>query len=52
MDPVGVARGTTFVDRPGAGTWIYRIGVSANWLNDVAYGDVTVLSQPVTVTVP
>jgi hypothetical protein len=52
MDPVGVARAATFVDRPGAGTWIYRIGVSANWLNDLAYGDVTVLSQPVTVTVP
>jgi Dolichyl-phosphate-mannose-protein mannosyltransferase len=48
----GATPTTSFVDHPGAGTWTYRIGVSANWLNDVRYGDVTVLSRPVTVTVP
>jgi hypothetical protein len=47
----GVTRGTTFVDHPGVGTWTYRIGVSANWLNDPALGDITVVSRPVTVTV-
>jgi hypothetical protein len=49
--PVAVTRVSTFVDRPGAGTWTYRIGVSANWLNDERYGDVYVVSPPVTVSV-
>jgi hypothetical protein len=40
------------VDRPGPGTWEYRIGVAANWLNDTRLGDVYVVSPPVTVTVP
>jgi hypothetical protein len=52
MDPVGTTAGTSFVDRPGPGTWTYRIGVSANWLNDFALGDVYFVSRPVTVTVP
>ena len=52
MDPVGTAAGTSFVDRPGPGTWTYRVGVSANWLNDFALGDVYFVSRPVTVTVP
>ena len=52
MDPVGTTSGTSFVDRPGPGTWTYRIGVSANWLNDFALGDVYFVSRPVTVTVP
>jgi hypothetical protein len=48
----GTARKASFVDRPGPGTWTYRVGVAANWLNDVGFGDITVLSPPVTVTVP
>ena len=52
MDAVGATRGTTFSDRPPPGTWTYRIGTSANWLNDFAYGDVYVASPPVTVTTP
>jgi len=40
------------VDHPGRGTWEYRIGVAANWLNDRRLGDVYVVSPPVTVTVP
>ena len=40
-----------FSDHPGAGTWTYRIGISANWLNDQTLGDVYVFSVPVTVTV-
>jgi hypothetical protein len=51
MDAAGAARSPSFVDRPGPGRWTYRIGVSANWLNDFGYGDVTVVSRPVTVTV-
>jgi hypothetical protein len=52
MDPVGTTAGTSFVDRPGPGTWSYRIGVSANWLNDFKLGDVYFVSRPITVTVP
>ncbi len=51
MEAVGAASGTSSVDRPGSGTWSYRIGVSANWLDDPRYGDVYVVSNPVTVTV-
>ena len=51
-NPVAVARTSSYDDRPGAGTWTYRIGVSANWLDDPSLGDVYVLSPPVTVTVP
>jgi hypothetical protein len=43
---------TSYVDEPGAGTWTYRIGVSANWLDDFKLGDVYVVGKPVTVTVP
>jgi hypothetical protein len=49
-DQVGVTRDTTFVDHPPSGRWTYRIGVSANWLNDTSLGDVYVLSTPVRVT--
>jgi hypothetical protein len=52
MDAVGAVKETSAVDRPGPGTWTYRIGVAANWLDDPQYGDVTVVGTPVTVTVP
>ena len=45
-------RNTSDVDRPGPGTWTYRIGVSANWLDDERLGDVYVVSRPATATVP
>jgi hypothetical protein len=51
MDEVGSSRGTNFDDRPGRGTWTYRVGVAANWLNDSKLGDVYVVSNPVIVTV-
>jgi hypothetical protein len=50
-DSIGVTKGQSFVDRPGPGTWTYRIGVAANWLDDQSLGDVTVISTPVSVTV-
>jgi hypothetical protein len=43
---------TQIVDHPGRGSWEYRIGVAANWLNDPSLGDVYVVSPPVMVTVP
>jgi hypothetical protein len=52
MDLVPTAtRSTLYVDRPGPGTWTYRIGVAANWLDDPTLGDIYVVSPPVSVTV-
>jgi hypothetical protein len=49
------SRGTTrkgaWLDRPGPGKWVYRVGVAANWLDDPQFGDVQELSDPVTVAV-
>jgi hypothetical protein len=50
-DSIGTTTAQTFVDHPGPGRWTYRVGVSANWLDDPALGDVTVISRPVTVPV-
>src|SRR6185437_10728673 len=51
-EPVAATTSSSYDDQPGPGTWTYRIGVSANWLNDPRLGDVYVLSPPVTVMVP
>jgi hypothetical protein len=51
MDAPAATHGISFLDRPGPGTWTYRIGVSANWLDDFSLGDIYVVSQPVSVTV-
>ena len=48
---LGPTRATTFADKPGRGTWDYRVGVSANWLDDITQGDVYMLGRPVRVTV-
>ena len=45
-------RRSAAVDRPGPGTWTYRVGAGANWVDDPEMGDVFLLSNPVTVTVP
>jgi hypothetical protein len=47
-DVLETTRAKTFTDRPGKGTWTYRIGVAANWANDPHLGDVYVVSDPVT----
>ena len=46
------SRGSSTTDRPGSGTWTYRVGAGANWLDDPEFGDLFLLSNPVTVTVP
>jgi hypothetical protein len=51
MEAPAATHAITFLDRPGLGAWTYRIGVSANWLDDFRYGDIYTLSEPVTVTV-
>jgi hypothetical protein len=52
VDSIGTTNGTSFVDRPGSGTWTYRIGTAANWIDDPTLGDVYVVSPPVSVSVP
>jgi hypothetical protein len=37
-----------WLDRPPAGTWTYRVGLTANWLDDPQFGDVYVFSRAVT----
>jgi hypothetical protein len=51
IDDVTTTRGTSFVDRPGTGTWTYRIGIAANWADDPNLGDIYVVSAPRTVHV-
>ena len=50
-DRVGTTRTTQFVDRPGKGTWTYRIGMTANWLDDPKAGDVYLFSPRLTADV-
>ncbi len=50
-DEIATTHSTAFRDRPGAGTWTYRVGITANWLNDTHFGDVYVFGPPTTVTV-
>jgi hypothetical protein len=46
MQFLGATRATSFVDKPPAGPWTYRIALTANWLNDQNGGDVLLLSAP------
>jgi hypothetical protein len=48
---IATTRAKTFTDRPGAGTWTYRVAVAANWLDDPKLGDLYVLSTPLTLNV-
>ncbi len=50
--PALVTRRSRASDRPDTGTWTYRLGVAANYLDDPALGDVYLVSPPVTVRVP
>jgi len=51
MDDLGAHPGGAWVDRPGTGTWTYRLGLAANWLDSPDYGDVYSIGPPVTVRV-
>ena len=46
MDDLGRTRAARFVDKPGPGTWTYRLGFAANWLNSPLYGDIFSLGPP------
>lgn len=51
MTDLGAHANGAFVDKPGAGTWTYRLGLAANWLNSPLYGDIFSLGPPVVVHV-
>jgi hypothetical protein len=50
-ESVATPRATSFTDRPAAGTWTYRIGIAANWVDDPKLGDIYVVSRPIKVVV-
>jgi hypothetical protein len=51
LPEIGTTHAGHFVDHAPKGTWVYRVAIAANWLNDVGYGDPYLVSGPVTVTV-
>lgn len=51
MQPVGETREPAFSEEPPeAGTWVYRVSVAANWLDDQTQGDPMLMSEPVETT--
>jgi hypothetical protein len=38
-------------DHPGPGRWTYYVAMASNWLDDPDFGDILLLSRPVTVAV-
>jgi hypothetical protein len=51
LPEIGTTHEGRFVDHAPRGTWVYRVAVAANWLNDAQYGDAYLVSRPVTITV-
>lgn len=49
---LGTTRATSFADDPPPGRWSYRVGLAANWRDDVRLGDTLLLSRPVVVDSP
>jgi hypothetical protein len=52
LPEIGTTHASRFVDHAPKGTWVYRVAVAANWLNDAHYGNAYLVSRPVTITVP
>lgn len=48
---IATTRGTSIVDRPPPGSWVYRVGAVASWISDPTAGDIYVVGTPVRVTV-
>lgn len=49
---IATTRRTSFSDHPGPGTWTYRIGVAANWLDDPSLGDIYLVTKPAVAKLP
>ena len=52
MDHLSSVPQERYIDRAPPGRWTYRVGMTANWKNDLSLGDIMVVSKPATVTVP
>ena len=51
MEEIGRTRARRWVESPPAGSWTYRVGVAANWLDDPEAGDILLVSAPLDVVV-
>jgi hypothetical protein len=51
MDHLSSVPQERYVDRAPPGRWTYRVGMTANWKNDLSLGDIMIVSKPVTVNV-
>jgi hypothetical protein len=51
MDHLSSVPQERYIDRAPPGRWTYRVGMTANWKNDLSLGDIMVVSKPVTVNV-
>jgi hypothetical protein len=49
MDHLSTTAARRYIDRPPSGRWTYRVGMTANWVNDTSLGDVMIVSDPVTI---
>ena len=47
---VAAIRGTSFVDKPPAGRWTYRVGAVASWIEDPTAGNIFAVGTPATIT--
>jgi hypothetical protein len=51
MEEIGRTRARFWREVPPRGTWTYRVGIAANWLDDPDFGDIFVVSAPLNVVV-
>ena len=51
MDHLSSVPQQRYIDRAPPGRWTYRVGMTANWKNDLSLGDIMVVSTPVRVNV-
>jgi hypothetical protein len=49
---LGTTRERAWLDRNAHGVVTYRVGLSANWLDNDEFGDAYVFGRPVTIEVP
>jgi hypothetical protein len=52
LPEIGTTHDARFVDHAPRGTWVYRVAVAANWLDDATYGDAYLVSRPFKIRVP
>jgi hypothetical protein len=52
LPDVAITRDPNYGNVEPKGRWVFRIAVAANWLDDPKYGDIYLVSAPVTVVVP